>query len=64
MNTQKLLVHDSGKRKCAERLHTSIIYSVGVLVLALQLEGEVIGQMPAFMVASKQEQCVWVPNLE
>jgi hypothetical protein len=30
----------------------------------LQFEGEVIRQVPALVVATKQEECVGVPNLE
>ena len=32
--------------------------------LTLELEGEVVGQMTTLVVASKQEQCVRVPDLE
>ena len=51
MYAQELLVHDSGEGKGAERLHTSFIDIFRVFMLALQLEGEVIRQMPAFVVA-------------
>jgi hypothetical protein len=33
-------------------------------VLALKLEGKVIGQMTAFVVAAEQPERIWVPDLE
>ena len=33
-------------------------------MLAFELEGKVIGQMPAFMVTSKQPECIWIPDLQ
>lgn len=33
-------------------------------MLALQLEGEVVGQMPALVVPSEQPERVGVPNLQ
>jgi hypothetical protein len=51
--TQELLVHDSSEGQCAERVHASFVDGLGVLVLALELECEVIGQMPALMVSAK-----------
>jgi len=32
--------------------------------LTLKLEGEVIGQMPTFVVTTQEEQCIGVPDLE
>lgn len=33
-------------------------------MLTFELESEVIRQMPTFVIASKQEQCIRVPDLE
>jgi len=64
MDAQKLLVHDGSQRKSAERLHTRLVDSFGVLVLALELEGEVVCQMSALVIATQQPECIWVPDLE
>ena len=52
MYTEELLVHDGGQGQCAEGLHTGVINSLGVFVLAFELESEVVGQVAAFVVAS------------
>jgi hypothetical protein len=64
MDAQKLFVHDRGERQRAERLEARLIYAFGVLVLALDLECEVIGQVPALVVSAEEEERVGVPNLE
>ena len=50
MNAEELLVHNGSKRERTERLHAGVIDSLGIFVLAFELEGEVVGQMAAFMV--------------
>lgn len=62
--TQKLLVHDCGQRQCAERVHACFVYGFGVLVLAFELKGEVIGQVTALVISSEEPKGVGVPNLE
>jgi hypothetical protein len=62
--TQELLVHDRSQRQCAERVHACFIYCLRVLVLALELECEVISQMSAFVVSTEQPERVWVPDLQ
>jgi hypothetical protein len=64
VNTQELLVHNSSEGKSAERLHTSLVHSLGVFVLALQLEGKVIGQMATLVVTTHEPESVGVPDLE
>lgn len=64
MDTQELLVHNSSERKSAERLHASLVHGLGVFVLALKLEGEVIGQMATFMVTAHEPESVGVPDFE
>lgn len=54
VNAQKLLVHDGRKRQSAERLHARLVHSLRVLVLTLELEGEVISQVAALVVAAQQ----------
>ena len=39
---EKLLVHDGSKRQRTERLHACVVDLLGILMLALQLEGEVV----------------------
>ena len=63
MNAKELFIHDSRKRKRAEGFHTSFVDSLRVLMLAFELECEVVCQMPAFVVAAHQPKCVWVPYL-
>jgi len=53
MNAEELFVHDSGKWQSAERVHARVVDRLRVLVLALQLEGEVICEMATFMIASQ-----------
>jgi hypothetical protein len=43
VNAKELLVHNCGERKAAERLHAGLVNLFGILVLAFQLEGEVVG---------------------
>lgn len=64
MNAKELLVHDCSQRKGAKGVHDRVIYSVRVFVLALQLEGEIVGQVAALVVTAKQVQCFRVPNFE
>jgi hypothetical protein len=64
VNTQELLVHNSSEGKSAERLHASLVHGLGVFVLALQLEGKVIGQMATLVVATHEPESVGVPDLE
>jgi hypothetical protein len=61
---QELLVHDSRQRQCAERVHACFVDGLGVLVLALELECEVVGQMSALVVSTEQPERVRVPDLE
>ena len=62
--TQELLVHDSGERKRAEGVHAGFVDSLRVLVLAFELECEVIGQMATFVITAQQPKCVGVPDLQ
>jgi CBS-domain-containing membrane protein len=61
---QELLVHNRSQRQCAERVHAGFVNRLRVLVLTLQLECEVISQMPTFVVSTEQPERVWVPDLQ
>ena len=61
---QELLVHDSSKWQRTERFHACVVNLFRILVLALQLEGEVVSKMTAFVVASEEPEGVRVPDLE
>jgi len=61
---QKLLFHDCCEGKRAERLEASFVHALGVFMLALILEREVVGQLSTLMVATEEEKGVWIPNLE
>ena len=64
VNAQELLVHDGRQRQTAKRLQTCLINLLAVLVLALQLESEVVGQVAALVVTTQQPESVGVPDLE
>lgn len=53
MDAKELFVHDGRKWQSAERIHACLVNPVRVLVFTLELEGEVIRKMAAFMVASQ-----------
>ena len=61
---QELLVHDGSEGQRTEGVHAGFIDGLGVLVLTLQLEGEVISQMTTFVVSSEQPKRIGVPNLQ
>lgn len=52
VNAEKLFVHDRSQRQRTERIHTSFVNLLRVFVLALQLESEIVCQMPTLMVAT------------
>ena len=61
---QELLVHDSGEGQRTEGVHAGFIDGLGVLVLAFELECEVVGQMATFVVTAQQPKRVGIPDLE
>ena len=64
MYAQELFVHHSRQRQGAERIHTSVIDIKTVFVLALALEGEVIGKMAAFVITSEKPESIRIPDLQ
>lgn len=64
MDTQELFVHDRCQGQGTKGLHAGVINALRVLVLALELEGEVVGEMSTFMVSPEQEERVGVPYFE
>ena len=61
---EELLVHDRSKGESAERIHARLVYSLRVFMLAFELEGEVVGQMPALVVSAKQPERIGIPDLQ
>lgn len=53
MYAQKLFVHDRRQWERTERVHAGLVDPLRVLVFTLQLEGKVVCQMPALVVASQ-----------
>jgi predicted nucleic acid-binding protein len=64
VNAQELLVHDRGEWQRAERFDARVVYTLGVLVLALELKRKIICQVPALVISAEEEERVRVPNLE
>lgn len=61
---EKLLVHDGSQGQGAKGLHAGFVNLLRVLVLAFELEGEVVCQMPAFMIPPQKPQGVGIPDLK
>ena len=64
MDAKELLVHDRGQRESTEGRRAGLVHPLGIFVLAFELEGEVVGQVPAFVVASQQPERGRVPDLQ
>lgn len=64
VDAQKLLVHDGCKGKRTERVHARFVDRLGILVLAFELEREIVRQVSTLMVSPEEPQGVWVPYLE
>lgn len=64
MDAEELLVHNRRQRQRTERLETRLVNPLTVFVLALQLEGEVVCQMTAFVVTPQQPKRIRVPDLQ
>lgn len=52
VDAEKLFVHHRGKGQSAERFDAGFVDLLRVLVLAFELEGEVVCQMATLMIAS------------
>lgn len=64
VNAEELLIHDGGQGQRAEGFHTCFVDFFGVLVLAFELEGEVVGQVTALVVSTQQPQSLRMPNFQ
>ncbi len=64
VNAEELLVHNSSQRQAAEGLDAGVVNSLGVCVPTFQLEGEVVCQVAAFVIAPEEPERVWVMDLE
>jgi hypothetical protein len=53
VDTEELLVHNSRQRQRTERLEACLVNPLTIFVLALQLEGEIVCQMTAFVITSQ-----------
>ena len=53
MYAQELLVHDSSEGQRTEGVHAGFVDSLGVLVLAFELECEVVCQMATLVVTAE-----------
>ena len=64
VNAKKLAVHHGRQRQGIERVDTGLVHVVIVLSRALSEEGEVLGQLPALMVAPDKVHALRVRQLE
>ena len=64
MYAKKPLGHDRDKGQRAERLEASFIHALRVLMPALYLEREVVGLAATFLMATEEEERVWIPDFE
>lgn len=64
MDTKELLVHNRRQRQRTEGFDARFIDPFAILVLALELESKVVGQMATFVVATEQPEGVGVPDLQ
>jgi hypothetical protein len=64
MYAQELLVHDRSQWQRAKRFHACFVDLLAVLVLAFELEGEVVGEMAALVVAAKEPESAGIPYLQ
>ena len=64
VHAQELLVHEGGERQAVEGVHARVVHALRVLDLALLLEGEVLGEVAALVVAAQQEERARVQHLQ
>ena len=64
VDAQELLVHDGSKGERTEGLHAGLVHAFRVLVLAFQLEGEVVGQVPALVISTQQPERRRIPDFQ
>ena len=64
MDAQKLIVYDGREGEVVEQLHHEVIDFLVVFSEAFCSEVEEGGELPAFVVAPEEVDCVFEPNLE
>jgi len=64
MNTKIPVVQDRDERHRAERLEASFIHALRVLVLALYLERGRVGHAATVLIATEEEESVWIPDFQ
>jgi len=58
------LVHDRDEGQRAERLEESFVHALRVFALALHLEHDAAGVAARFMMATEEEERIWIPDFE
>lgn len=64
VDAEELLVHDRRQRQRTKRFDAGFVDGLAIFVLTFQLESEIIRQMSAFVIASKQPERVRIPDLQ
>ena len=64
MDAEELPVEERCDRQRLEGADARLVHRRGVLVQALALEGEVLCEVSAFVVAPQQEKTVGIPELK
>lgn len=64
VDTEELLVHDRRQRQGAKRFDACLVDALAVFVFALELESEVVRQMPTFVVTPQEPERIRIPDLE
>ena len=64
VDTEELLVHDRRQRQRTEGFDARLVNPFAILVLALELEGEVVRQVATFVVATQEPEGVGIPDLQ
>ena len=64
MYAKMTLVQDRGEGQRAERLEASFVDALRVLVLALYLKRAVGVRAATFLMATEEEERVWIPDFE
>ena len=64
MDAEELFVHNRDQRKSIKSVHALVVNFLVVLDDAFLAEGEMLGQMAAFVIASEEEDRIRVADLE
>lgn len=64
MDTEELLIHDRRQRQGAKRFNACLVNALAVFVLALELKGEVVRQVPTFVITPQEPKRIRIPDLQ